>query len=512
MGMAREELGYSYRRLVNILGPDRVAAGSFERSLYSHDFATLPKPAYFQFNLDPDFVVLPKSTEEVIRVVRFSEESGLPLVPAGGRSGLYGGAVPNRGGILVDMRMMNRVTKVDPESRTVKVQAGATWHEVARHAAHHGLYLPYGPHFARSSTVGGWISRGGVGVGSPKYGTVRENLLNLDVVLHDGSLLQTGHDRIDLGPSFANLKSVFLGGEGTLGIVTRAVLRLYPKPEEVRPLAYAFPATADTAPALEALARSEATPTYVGLFDKNHLSFLKAMDPDGMDPVAVVSVLLDGAKDEVAEEERIVDAVVAAKGGTKLGSDAAAEWWRRREYQFPTRRISRGLVVAEGSVPLANFAKALDAVRALARWLKMEVALHAFLADGNTVVLLPYFLTEETSPRSTFALSFVKSFGDVCLEYGGRPFGLGLLMVFNLERMHGSAAVHYPAVKEAMDPRNAFNPGKTVEVWTRLDLPLLEPVKIPPKAMAFLLDVLGSVKRYLVPRDDYVRRKLRRAR
>jgi len=199
------KLGYSYRRLVNLLGPERVARGEMERLIHSHDFAAVPKPAYLNFQLVPDFVVLPKTAEEVVRIVKFANEAEFPIVARGGGTGFYGAGVANRGGILVDFRQMRRVAKPDMATRTISAEAGATWKQVADAAWNGGAYLPYVPNLAPASTVGGWINGGGVGIGSYKYGGARENLLSADLVLPDGSLLRTGSDKLDLGTQFANL-------------------------------------------------------------------------------------------------------------------------------------------------------------------------------------------------------------------------------------------------------------------------------------------------------------------
>src|SRR2546428_3268406 len=119
-------LDYAYRRLVNTLGPERVARSEFERMVYSHDFASLPKIALLQWKLYPDFVALPQTTEEVAALVKLSDESLLQITPRGGGTGWYGGSLPNRGGVMVDMRKMNPIVAVDPDGRTGTVEAGAT--------------------------------------------------------------------------------------------------------------------------------------------------------------------------------------------------------------------------------------------------------------------------------------------------------------------------------------------------------------------------------------------------
>src|SRR5207237_3652694 len=135
-------LDYAYRRLVNTLGPERVARSEFERMVYSHDFASLPKVALLQWKLYPDFVALPQTTEEVAALVKLSDESLLQLTPRGGGTGWYGGSVPNRGGVLVDMRKMNRVVAFDPDGRTVTAEAGMAWKDPEDFGRAKALALP----------------------------------------------------------------------------------------------------------------------------------------------------------------------------------------------------------------------------------------------------------------------------------------------------------------------------------------------------------------------------------
>ncbi len=495
-------LDYTYRRLVNVLGPDRVRREPFETFLYSHDFAAIPKAASFQFKFEPDFVVLPRTTEEVIRLVRMQEEVGLPLVPRGGGTGLYGGSVPNRGGILVDFRKMNRVVKIDAASRTMIVEAGCTWQDAYDRAWAAGLFLPAYPQFGLGSTIGGWINSGGVGIGSMKYGTARDLLLNLEVVLADGTVVQTGSDRLDLGASHVNLGPLIWGSEGTLGLVTRATLRLYPRPDEIRPLAYSFATIEDSVPAVRDLAALPVTPYHVSLMDPSHLEFLKAVRHEAPEPSGILVVALEGTKDEVNEGEKLVDAAMRKEGGGKLAAETAKRLWDDREYQYPTRRISRGLVICEGIVPLNRFRDALDTTRALKKGMKMEVGIHAAMVDANSVALTPYVLDDETGIGSPFRLGFVVKFRDIVMKYDGHPMGVGLFMVFNVPTMHGNAHRFFPAIKEALDPEDRINVGKMHQIRTRFNFPGLR--RIPLTIAALPLRVLGALKSFKA--DHYVRK------
>ena len=493
---------YAHRRLVNTLGPERVARGELERMVYSHDFASLPKPALLQWRLYPDFVVLPQTTEEVSTIVKLSDESGLPITPRGSGTGSYGGAVPNRGGVLVDMRKMNKILALDAANRTVTVEAGVPWGHLAEYVASKGLSLGLVPIAAPASTVGGAINSGAACVGAYRFGSLRNLILDLEVVLPDGSIIRTGSAK-DAGGRFADLKSLFLGSEGTLGIVTKAVLRIQPKPEESRAAAYAFKSVAEGARFLEAIAGADLAPVHVALLDRDHFVFERALRPDVPEPMDIALVALQGHKDEVLEQEKEFDALATTAGGTKLPGDDASDLWARRFTMYGARRLSRGLVVSSNVVPTDRLAEATAEARTLLRKLKLDGAIHAALQDPTSAVLAPYVLMDDTRPSGPAALGFVKKMGDASRALGGHPMGLGLFMVFNLYKMHGRATPFMGAVKQVFDPKRKINAGKTTEVWTKFTWPIID--TIPPFAMGLGLDLAAFLRRIKPTRDRFAR-------
>lgn len=494
-----ESLDYSYRRLVNILGPERVGRSLQERMAYSHDFASLPKFAHFQWKLTPDFVAIPKRTEEVVRLAQFAFESGLPLVPRGGGTGLYGGGVPNRGGVLVDLRSMDHIDSVDREARLMRLQAGATWKDAYDRAWKEGLLLPVYPQGAPSSTIGGWLSGNGVGYGSYKYGGARDLVVDLEVVLPSGEIVHTGDARAETGHELANASGIVVGGEGTTGIITSATLRLFPRPEEIRPLAYLVPSIRNAVSLVPGVTDLAATPFHVGILDENHIAFLRSVRGEELDPQGVVMVALEGPKDENAEDQKELDAFMAANGATKAPEPVARRLWEGRFDLFPARRLSGGLVIAEALIPAKQYARVLGQMDKLARRLRLQVAANSFLADRNTVAFRPYFLMDDLHPLGPTSLGYVKKFGDLAFAAGGHPMGLGLFMVFNLERMHRGSTGILTTVKGVLDPYRKMNPGKTVEVWTKFTWPIIN--TIPPPVMGWGLDLAAFV-RSLKPNQD----------
>ena len=498
---------YAYRRLVNTLGPERVARTEFDRMVYSHDFASLPKIALLQWRLYPDFVVLPQTTEEVSAIVRLSDESGLPIVPRGGGTGWYGGAVPNRGGVLVDLRKMNKVRAFDPQARTVTVEAGATWQDVAEYVDARGLALPSLPTNAMASTIGGAINSDVVGFGAFRNGATRQVVRDLEVVLPDDRVLHTARAGDAVG-SYADLTPFFFGAEGTLGVITAATLRLDPKPDLMKPVAYAFKGTEEAATFIQAVVDSGVQPYHLSLLDREHFVFERALHADSPEPADLVLACLAGPKDDVADQEKTLDALAPKFRGTKRPPEEPEYLWDHRFRMYSARRMSRGLIVANNVVPLARLPEACATARRLIRRMKLNGAVHTFPMDAASAILAPYVLTDDTTPSGGTALGYVKKLGDAAFELGGHPMGLGLFMVFNLRTMHGRAAPYTAYVKDVFDPKRKVNPGKTIEVWTKYTFPGLRAV--PPPAMRVGLDLAAFFRRIKPTQDKFVRAYERR--
>ncbi len=493
---------YAYRRLVNTLGPERVARSEFDRMVYSHDFASLPKIALLQWRLYPDFVVLPQTTEEVAALVKLSDESALPIVPRGGGTGWYGGSVPNRGGVLIDMRKMSKIRSFDAAARTVTVEAGATWQSVSEYVEARGLALPSMPTNAMASTVGGAINSDVVGFGAFRNGGLRQLVTGLEVVLPDARVLRTSLASDAVG-TYADLTPFFFGAEGTLGVITAATLRLAAKPDLTKPLAYAFTSPDAATGFVQAVVDSGLQPYHLAFLDHEHFVFERALRATSPKPADMVLVALAGAKDDVADQEKNLDTVLPKEKGSKRPQPEADDLWEHRFMMYSARRMSRGLIVANNVVPLAKLGEACREARELIRKLKLNGAVQAFPVDTSSAILAPYVLMDDTTPSGGTALGYVKKVGDAAIELGGHPMGLGLFMVFNLRTMHGRASPYTAYVKMVFDPGKKVNPGKTIEVWTKYQFPGIR--AIPPPAMRVGLNVAAFLRRIKPTQDKFVR-------
>jgi len=353
-----------------------------------------------------------------------------------------------------------------------------------------------------ASTVGGAINSDVVGFGSFRNGALRQVVRNLEVVLPDNRLLHTALPG-DAGGQFADLTPLFFGAEGTLGVITAATLRLDPKPDLMKPLAYAFPSLHAAATFLQAVVDSGVQPYHLSLLDKEHFVFERALRADVPEPADLVLACLAGPKDDVSDQEKNLDALAPKLQGTKRPQAEPDALWERRFRMYSARRMSRGLVVANNVVPLAKLPEACDVARELIRKMKLNGAVQAHPINATSAIFAPYVLMDETVPSGGTALGYVKKMGDAAFELGGHPMGLGLFMVFNLRPMHGRAALYTAYIKDVFDPRRKVNPGKTIEVWTKYQFPGIR--AIPPPAMRIGLDLAAFLRRIKPTQDKFVR-------
>jgi glycolate oxidase len=472
-----------------------VTTDDFERTLYSQEIANLPPEVVWVFHVKPDVVVRPATTEHVAAVMKVAALHGVPVTPRGAASLGLGGAIPSRGGIVLDLASMNAIEAVDPATMSATVQAGVTWEDL-RSAAHmRGMRLGAYPSSATAATVGGWISTGGVGIGSYKYGTAADQLRWLEVVLPDGRVLDTGFPGVSSNASGYTLAHLFCGAEGTLGVVTRACLRLQPRAGDVVPTAYSFKDMGTAARAVLGLTRAPVTPYHISFVDSNHLRHMERLGQEVPAAAgAVVSVALEGHPDVVAVEDREVAAAMGREGGSRLSDAEAAKAWEERAYEFRVKRLGPGLVPGSVFVPAARFEAAVADVYTAIEELGMAAGITGIVSDRNTVDLMPYYIVDDRKLVKNLAvMGFMKRLTDISIAHGGRPVGVGMWFAQNLDRVHGEGAEVMRALKRALDPRNLMNPGKVVEVGTGLGF------AVPGTVMQLGLEMLGVVKRTLPP-------------
>lgn len=407
-------------------------------------------------------VCRPSSTAEVQAVLRRCHEALVPVTASGGRSGVCGASVPVFGGVVLDLTALQGIRAVDAVSGLVDVLPGTFGHELeAELRAEHGLTLGHWPQSVAISTVGGWVACRGAGQLSTRYGKIEDIVTGLDVVLADGTALTT--DRGPRAASGPDLTQLFVGSEGTLGIVTGARLRAHPAPPAERRAAYGFASFADGLDACRSILRRGATPAVLRLYDP--VESQRSHGTDGS--VAVVLVLDEG-------EPVLIDAVMAvvtdACAGAERLDDALVErWWNHRNDVSALEALTRkGFAVdtmeiaAPWSALPGIYEATTQALLAVPHTRAASAHLSHSYIDGACLYFSFAALPPADELESTYAALWDAGTRAV-LAAGGNlshHHGVGLNRSRFVAEALGASFATLVAVKQALDPRGILNPGK----------------------------------------------------
>ena len=485
--------------LKDIVGSSNVTTEGMDRILYSKDMAPLPKLSGLAFNNIPDVVVRPSNVDEVSRIMALAYKHGIPVVPRGNSSWGLGGCQPANAGIVLDMfSKFNKIIKLDTEGMAVKVGCGCTWETLMDACLEQGYLVGSYPSSFPSATIGAWISTNGMGVGSYKYGSAKDNILNMEVVLDDGTVLTTGDDDMGTYYSGYNLNQVFSGCEGTLGVFATVTLRIYPF-GKLKPLAYEFDELSQANDVIQRIvAHPGVKPLHVAWADELHFINQRRAGIDAPDVKNLLLVTLQGDERFVELEERIVDAMVAEDGkGTKILDEAVAlHEWSERCYEFRARKVGVGEIPAEVIVPASEWGTFVGECYKGFDVMKMEAGgVIGVLVDRNTVMFMPYYFKDDESLLGMTAFGFNFYLGDIATGYGGRTTGFGIFFAWNLDNLHNKDTVEYMRMmKSNLDPHDVVNPGHLVCGCTRFG------VNMGKELMTIGSTMIQTVKK-LMPRD-----------
>ena len=482
-----------FNEMSNIVGDGRARNDMFERRVYSHDLGSFPKLFDMMFNFKPDCIVKPESSDEISKIVKFASKERVAIIPRGGASWGMSGAIPIEGGIILDMTHMSNVLEIDGDNLIVTTEGGITWKDLYEKVEAKGYMIGSYPSSAPSATVAGWINTGGIGTGSYKYGGAGDNIRALEVVLPNGNIVNTGSKYTLQSGSGYDLNQIFVGAEGTLGVITKATLRIFPK-DEFRPLSYLFPDLKTLSKAVQGLTRSDATPLNISFADNNHFGFLRELGhgdaPDG----SMLNIALEGPEELIDYEEGVLDRIT--KGAKKESVELSMHEWDERSYELRAKRLGPSAILGEAFVPTTRMDEAIDHIYTLIKKMKLKAAITGMVPDRNSVVFMPYYLTDERKLiKSMVSLGFMGKLAGIGFKDGGRPSGLGLFFAYNLRKLHGGVAygtMH--DLKSSLDPCDIMNPGKLTEGQTRFGFPL--PGAVLPLGMSVMKLVKG-----ILPKD-----------
>ncbi|MEU6326564.1 FAD-linked oxidase C-terminal domain-containing protein [Streptomyces sp. NPDC047049] len=414
----------------------------------------------------PAVVVLPRTVEQVQHIMRTASELRVPVVPQGARTGLSGAANASDGCLVLSLVKMDRILEINPVDRIAVVEPGVINAVLSRAVNEHGLYYPPDPSSWEQCSIGGNIGTASGGLCCVKYGVTAEYVLGLDVVLADGRLLTTGR-RTAKGVAGYDLTRLFVGSEGSLGIVVRAVLALKPEPPAQLALAAEFPSTAAACEAVcEIMARGHA-PSLLELMDRTSIRAVNAMARMGLPDSTEALLLAAFDTPDPAADLAAVGALCTAAGATEVvPAETAAEsdllLQARRLTLTALERVKSATMIDDVCVPRSRLAELLDGTAAIAEKYDLTIGVCAHAGDGNTHPTVCFDAADaDESRRARESFDAIMALG---LQLGGTitgEHGVGVLKKEWLARELGPVGLELQrGIKGVFDPLGILNPGK----------------------------------------------------
>ncbi|HEY7145115.1 MAG TPA: FAD-linked oxidase C-terminal domain-containing protein [Streptosporangiaceae bacterium] len=446
--------------MTQICGPDGVVSDPFQLRTYECDGLTAHR-------CSPGLVVLPRTARQVAAVVAACAAAGVPFVARGSGTGLSGGALPRADGVLIVTSRMRRIISVDPASRRAIVEPGVTNLAVSKAAEPFGLFYAPDPSSQVICSVGGNVAENSGGAHCLKHGFTVHHVTGLQIVTPQGELTWLG-DGTGAAPGY-DLVGAFTGSEGTLGIVTKIIVKLTRIPEAVTTLLAAFTTMGAGGSAVSAIIGAGILPGAIEMMDALSIEAAEAAVachyPAGAGAVLIVE--LDGPQADVTREAAAVRELCEQAGAQEIraadGADERAAIWRGRRSAFAAvGRISAAYIVQDGVVPRTALPQVLDRIGELSAAAGLRVANVFHAGDGN---LHPLVLFDDSSPRECAAAEELSgAILDTCIEHGGSitgEHGVGVDKSRYMPRMFGADDLDtMQLMRCAFDPAGLCNPGK----------------------------------------------------
>ena len=453
-----EKLRDALRRLV---GPANVLTSKEDLIPYSFDGTAAMQQM-------PGCVVFACSTAEVAGVLKVANESKTAVVTRGSGTGLSGGSLPSQDCIVLCTVKMDKILELDRANLTLLVEPGATTLAVADEAAEAGLFYPPDPGSMKISTIGGNVAENSGGLRGLKYGVTRNYVMGLEVVLPNGEVMWLGNKCVKDVAGYS-LKDVFIGSEGTLGVITKVLLRLIPKPAAKKTMVATFAQMDHAAEAVSAIIAAQIIPCTLEFLDRMTIHCVEDYARIGLplDCEALLLMETDGHPVVVAEEAAQMEKICRERGCLEVrvakdDAEATKLASARRSAFSALARVAPTTILEDATVPRSELAKMIRFVAATAKKYQLRVGTFGHMGDGN---LHPTFLTDERNKEEMHRVEEAfKEIFDEAVRLGGTitgEHGIGLAKKSFLPKFAGDAQMRVMReLRHALDPNGILNPGK----------------------------------------------------
>jgi len=446
--------------LIDIVGPDGFTDRLIDRVTYSYDAS--------DNDHRPEAAVWPANTEQISRILILANEAGFPVIPRGAGTGLAGSAVPICGGLVMDLCRMNRIVDIRIPDRLAVVQPGVVYADLQKALSPHGFFFPPDPASGKACTIGGNVATNAGGIRGAKYGVTRDYVLGLEVVLPDGRILRTGSSCMKSVSGY-DLTRLFVGSEGTLGVVTEIILKINPRPTAFSTGLARFARIEDAGRAVTGIMHSGIIPSVLEILDENTIKVLR--EHGGMDipeAMAIILVETDGYTEaETAYQMDKVVSVFEKNHATHIqtvdtAQGAEALWSTRRSVSSVAAQLRSNNVSEDVAVPISRVPDLLTGISAIVRNYRLPFVIFGHAGDGNLHPKIMYDAADPDQARRAGAA--VDEIFRLTCRLGGTltgEHGIGLSKAPFMRLEHDPVAMDVMAgIKRLFDSNNILNPGK----------------------------------------------------
>lgn len=457
--------------LTSIVGPEKVLHSELDRYTYTYDSSFISQ----QNEYIPDVVVLPTSTEEVSQIMKYAYKNEIPVTPRGAGSGQTGGSVPVKGGIVLDLSQWDDIIELDAPNMQVIVRPGIIHHNLNKALAAKGLFFPPDPGSSKFCTIGGMVGNNASGHRAVKFGNTSQYVIGLEVVLPDGEVIKTGgkSSRALKSVSGLDLTKLYVGSEGTLGVITSIRLKLIPKPPARGIVIAVFSRLEDSGETVLEIFRSGLFPAGLEIIDSEAIKAANMFKPHLNLPEeeAILFFEINGNKPSVEfEGEQIKNIVEKRAKMVEWSTDEermTALWEGRNVIGAASARVKEGatrVFTGEDVIfPVSRVPEALRRIKDIGNKYNTLVVIYGHVGDGNMHTAL---IIDPRNPKEVEAANNVADeIHKLALEFEGSTtgeHGVGMVRAKYMVEEHGKALDIMRLIKQAIDPKDIMNPGK---IW-----------------------------------------------
>ncbi len=454
------------KKFIKILGEENVLTSQEDCIMYATDSTAVSTDLYL-----PDYILFPSSTEQVSEIMKIACENSIPVTVRGAGTNMTGACIPFKGGIVLVINKMNKILDFDVKNQTIKVQTGVIVGDLQTKVEKEHLFYPPDPSNLKVSTIGGSLALSSCGSRTFKYGGTKDYVLDLTVVLPDGEVLKTGGNTIKNATGF-NFTQLFIGSEGTLGVITEATFRLIPKPEATNVMLVYFKDIDDAANAINGIIQNKVVPSVLDIMDKTTMETIEKYSPAGLltDNAAALFIEVDGNKAEIERQIELISKICEGYSATeqhiaKSEKEKQKLWTARRSSFAAVTNLRPNVLSEDMVVPRSQMPLMIKKTYEIAQKYDLEISIVGHAGDGNCHPHIAFDMRDIQEVERVNGA--VKELFLHAVDLGGKisgEHGIGSVKAKYLKYSVDACALKYmKQIKKMFDPKNIMNPQKVFD-------------------------------------------------